>query len=69
MARKTQMMPTVGGSGIGGRIATVVIVLVVLTLVIKNPTGSAHTVVALAHWVSNVIDALSTFGQALSGRS
>lgn len=70
MARKTDLTSMLGtGSGIGRKIVMVLVGLVVLTLVIRNPVGSANTVVSVWQWASHVIDALSTFGQALSGRS
>jgi hypothetical protein len=64
-------MPVVagGGSGIGQRLVTALIVLVLLALVLRDPVGAAHTVQRLAGWASDVVDALGTFGSALSRTS
>lgn len=70
MARKTTMAPMVGADGgLGRKIVTGLVVLAVLAMVIKDPAGSAHTVVAVLRWAGDVVEALSTFGQALSGRA
>ena len=70
MAHKTTMAPMVGADGgLGRKIVGVLVTLAVLAMVIHDPAGSAHTVVAVAQWAGTVVDALSKFGQALSGRS
>ncbi|WP_033439378.1 hypothetical protein [Saccharothrix sp. NRRL B-16314] len=66
MARKA-MMPMMGGTGQGGRKAATSVVLVLLmVLVLRDPVGSAHVVQQLANWGGDVLDALGTFGTAVS---
>jgi hypothetical protein len=71
MARRTTTMPVVdgGGSGIGRRVVTALTVLVLLALVLRDPVGAAHAVQRLAGWAGEIIDALGTFGSALSRTS
>jgi hypothetical protein len=70
MARKATMMPmTSGRSGTGRRLLAALVALVLVALVLRDPVGAAHTVQRLAGWASDVIDALSTFGSALSRTS
>jgi hypothetical protein len=69
MAQKTNMIPMASGGGLGRRVLGVLIALAILGMVIHDPAGSAETVVGIVQWVGNVIDALSTFGRALSERA
>jgi hypothetical protein len=71
MARRTTTMPLIagGGSGAGRRAGTVLIALLLLALVIRDPIGAAHTVQRLAAWAGDLVDALGTFGSALSEAS
>ena len=71
MARRATTMPVIagGGSGAGRRAVIVLIALVLLALVLRDPVGAAHTIQRLAGWAGDVVDALSTFGSALSGAS
>jgi hypothetical protein len=70
MARKATMMPmTSGGSGTGRRLLAALVALVLVALVLRDPVGAAHTVQRLASWASDVVDAISTFGSALSRTS
>ena len=68
MARRTTTMPVIagGGSGTGRRAVIVLIAFVLLALVIRDPVAAAHTVQRLAGWAADIVDALSTFGSALS---
>jgi hypothetical protein len=67
MARNATMMPmTRGGSGTGRRLLAVLVALLALALVLRDPVGAAQTVQQLARWGSDVLDALSVFGAALS---
>jgi hypothetical protein len=64
------MTPMVGGGGdTGRRVVTTLAVLLLLALVLRDPVGAAHTVQRLAGWASDVVDALGTFGSALSRTS
>ena len=67
MSRRTAMMPITAG-GTGGRVVGTLVALVLLTLVIRDPIGAAHTVRTLLGWAGAVIDGLATFAAALSGR-
>jgi NAD(P)-dependent dehydrogenase (short-subunit alcohol dehydrogenase family) len=71
MARRSTTMPVItgGGSGIGRRVVTALVVLVLLALVLREPVGAAHAVQRLAGWAGDVVDALGTFGSALSRTS
>jgi hypothetical protein len=44
------------------------VALVLLTLIIRDPTGAAQTVHTLVGWAGEVIDGLATFASALSAR-
>jgi hypothetical protein len=68
MSRKTAMMPTMTTSTIGGRVITTLITLAVLTLVLRDPVGTAHSVRALLTLAGSVIDGLATFASALSAQ-
>ena len=69
MSRRTAMMPAMTtGGGIGGRVITTLVALALLTVVLRDPIGAAHTVHALLGWAGSVIDGLATFASALSGR-
>ena len=67
MSRRTAMMPMTAGSA-GSRVVGVLVTLALLTLVIRDPIGAAHTVRTLLVWAGHVIDGLATFASALSGR-
>ncbi|SES37930.1 hypothetical protein SAMN05216188_14610 [Lentzea xinjiangensis] len=66
MGRKQTMMPTVGGGGRGGRLMAVGIGLVLLGLILRDPVGAAHLARQAAVWFGSVLEALSSFGSALS---
>jgi hypothetical protein len=68
MSRKTAIMPTMTAGGVGGRVITTLVMLALLTLVLRDPIGSAHTVHALLGWAGSVIDGLATFASALSAQ-
>ena len=42
------------------------VVIVLLTLVVRDPIGSAHGFRTLLGWAGDVIDGLATFASALS---
>jgi hypothetical protein len=72
MARRTTMMQPMingGGGGTGRRVLTVLVVLVLVALVLRDPIGAAHTVQLLAEWAGDALDALGKFGSALSRTS
>ena len=66
MGRKQSMVPTMSGSGSGRRLVGVLVVLVLLGLVLRDPIGTAHKVHQLAAWASTALDALASFGSAVS---
>lgn len=66
MGRKQAMMPTMTGGRSGGRMVGVLIGLVLLGLVLRDPVGAAHTVQQVAAWAGSVLDALTSFGSGLS---
>lgn len=66
MGRKQTMMPTMSGSGSGRRVVTILVGLVLLGLVIRDPVGAAHAVQHMTAWAGSVLDALTSFGSALS---
>jgi hypothetical protein len=66
MARKATMMPMAANGGVGRRVLAALAAVVLLALVIRDPVGAAHTVQRLAAWASEALDALETFGAALS---
>jgi hypothetical protein len=65
MARNMQMMPTTGRGGAGGKIVGLLILVVLLTLLVRDPVGFAHGVRAVFVAVGHMADALDRFGQAL----
>ena len=67
MSRRTAMMPMTAGRA-GSRVVGMLVTLVLLTLVIRDPIGAAQTVHTLLGWAGNVIDGLATFASALSAR-
>lgn len=70
MARRATMTPMMGGgTGTGGRLLVALVAIVLVALVLRDPAGAAHGVQRLAAWASYVLDALSTFGSALSRTS
>lgn len=67
MARKATMMPMMNsGSGTGRRLLTMLVALVLLALVLRDPIGAARTVEQLAAWGGAALDAVTQFGAALS---
>lgn len=66
MGRKTTMMPTMSGGGTGRRLIAVVVAVALLSLVLRDPIGAANAVQQMAVWGGAVLDALSTFGSAVS---
>lgn len=66
MSRRTTVMPTAGGAG--GRVVATLVALVLLTLVVRDPIGAAQTVRSLVGWAVDMVDKLSIFASALSGR-
>lgn len=66
MGRKQTMMPTMTGGGSGGRVTSILIGLVLLGLVLRDPVEAAHTVQQIAAWAGSALDALNTFGSSLS---
>jgi hypothetical protein len=70
MARNATMMPMMsGGRGTGRRLVAVLVALVLVAMALRDPVGAAHTVQRLAGWATDLVDALSTFGAALSSAS
>lgn len=65
MGRK-QMMPTMPGSGSGRRAISALVAVALLVLVLRDPVGAAHAVQQAARWGGAVLDALTSFGSALS---
>jgi hypothetical protein len=63
------MMPMTSGTGTGRRLLVTLVAIVVVALVIRDPDGAAHVVQRLAAGASEVLDALTTFGSALSETS
>ncbi|GLZ36351.1 hypothetical protein Lesp02_85380 [Lentzea sp. NBRC 105346] len=66
MGRKQAMMPMMNGSGAGRRVVGVLVGLVLLGLVLRDPVGAAGTVRQAASWVGSVLDALTSFGSTLA---
>jgi hypothetical protein len=63
------MMPMTSGTGTGRRLLIALVGIVVVALVIRDPDGAAHVVQRLAVGANELLDALSTFGSALSRTS
>lgn len=70
MAKNSGLMPmaTSGGNSIGRRLVAIVVALVVLSLLIHDPIGSANAVAAFFSFAGRMIDALTAFAHALSSR-
>lgn len=66
MNRKTAMMPMMSGGGFGRRVVAALAGLVLLALVLRDPVGAAQAGKQAAAWVGEFLDALETFGAALS---
>ena len=67
MSRRTAMMPMTAG-GAAGRVVGALVIIVLLTLVVRDPIGSAHGFRTLLGWAGDVIDGLATFASALSAQ-
>jgi hypothetical protein len=66
MSRKTAMMPMMSGGGSGRRVVAALVGLVLLALMLRDPVSAAQVGKQVAAWVGEVLDALETFGAALS---
>lgn len=66
MAKKQTMMPTMGGGGTGRKVLGTVVCLLLLGLILRDPIGAAHAAQQAGAWIGAVLDALTTFGKAVS---
>ncbi|MBP2340270.1 hypothetical protein JOF41_006448 [Saccharothrix coeruleofusca] len=65
MGRKNHtMMPITGGQG-GRKVVPLLVLLVLLALVLRDPVGAAHAAQRLGDWGGYVLDALGTFGSTV----
>jgi hypothetical protein len=65
MAKSPFPMKT--GSGILPKLIVTLVVIAILTMVVKNPAGTAAWVTGLAHATGAAIDGLSSFLQHIIG--